>query len=123
MEHRFVDLDGGQGLLGQAEARTTATVVGWLSERGQAFREAVQCVVIDPAASYRAASGCGHRPLRGVAGHGIFSWLVASPVVPVEASHSVRNLSTRARKACRSVRKQNMCPPRNTCICDPVMLT
>ena len=51
----FVDLDGVQGLLGQAEGRTTATVVDWLSARTPAFRDAVRYVVIDPAAAYRAA--------------------------------------------------------------------
>ncbi len=51
----FVDLHGDQALLGQAEGRTTATVTGWLSRQTQAFRDAVRYVVIDPAASYRAA--------------------------------------------------------------------
>jgi transposase len=51
----FVDLDGTQGLLGQAEGRTTATVVDWLTARTSAFRDAIRYVVIDPAASYRAA--------------------------------------------------------------------
>lgn len=51
----FVDLHGRQGLLGQAEGRTTATVVDWLTARTAAFRAAVRYVVIDPAAAYRAA--------------------------------------------------------------------
>jgi transposase len=51
----FVDLHGCQGLLGQAEGRTSATVVGWLLLRSKAFRDAIRYVVIDPAASYRAA--------------------------------------------------------------------
>jgi transposase len=51
----FVDLHGDQGLLGQAEGRTSATVTGWLALRSQAFRDAIRYVVIDPAASYRAA--------------------------------------------------------------------
>jgi transposase len=51
----FVDLHGDQGLLGQAEGRTSATVTGWLLSRSKAFRDAVRYVVIDPAASYRAA--------------------------------------------------------------------
>jgi transposase len=53
--HRVVDLHGDQGLLGQAEGRTSATVVSWLSRRSQAIRDGVRYVVIDPAASYRAA--------------------------------------------------------------------
>ena len=48
----FVDLAGGQGLLGQVEGRTSATVVDWLTQRGPAFREAVRFVAIDPAAGY-----------------------------------------------------------------------
>ena len=48
----FVDLAGGQGLLGQVEGRTSATVVDWLTQRDPAFREAVRFVAIDPAAGY-----------------------------------------------------------------------
>lgn len=51
----FVDLHGDQGLLGQAEGRTSATVTGWVLLRSKAFRDAIRYVVIDPAASYRAA--------------------------------------------------------------------
>ncbi|MCX2935023.1 transposase family protein [Mycobacterium sp. CVI_P3] len=41
----FVDLAGDQGLLGQREGRTGATVIAWLSERSVAFREAIQLSV------------------------------------------------------------------------------
>ena len=51
----FVDLSGYQGLLGQEEGRTTAAVVGWLSERTPEFRAAIEYVAIDPAAVYAAA--------------------------------------------------------------------
>ncbi|MGZ6770010.1 MAG: ISL3 family transposase [Mycobacteriaceae bacterium] len=51
----FVDLSGSQGLLGQKQGRTTAAVVGWLTERTPAFREAIEYVAIDPAAVYAAA--------------------------------------------------------------------
>ena len=51
----FVDLAGDQGLLGQREGRTGATVVEWLSQRSTAFREAVEYVAIDPAAAYASA--------------------------------------------------------------------
>jgi transposase len=51
----FVDLHGDQRLLGQAEGRTSATVTGWLLLRSKEFRDAIRYVVIDPAASYRAA--------------------------------------------------------------------
>ena len=35
----FVDLAGGQGLLGQVEGRTSAAVVDWLTQRSPAFRD------------------------------------------------------------------------------------
>jgi transposase len=51
----FVDLAGDQGLLGQREGRTGATVTAWLSERSVPFRESIQYVAIDPAAAYACA--------------------------------------------------------------------
>ena len=51
----FVDLAGSQGLLGQREGRTGATVIAWLSERTPLFREGIEYVAIDPAAAYAAA--------------------------------------------------------------------
>jgi hypothetical protein len=47
-ETGFVDLAGGQGLLGQVDGRTTAAVRGWLAARSTEFRDAVEVVVIDP---------------------------------------------------------------------------
>jgi transposase len=54
-ETNFVDLDRSQGLLGQASGRTKANVVGWLDGRGQAWKDTVQVVAMDPCATYRAA--------------------------------------------------------------------
>jgi transposase len=59
-ETGFVDLrcphqDGGQGLLGQVEGRTSTSVISWLAERSQAFRDAVRIVALDPSAPYAAA--------------------------------------------------------------------
>ena len=51
----FVDLAGDQGLLGQREGRTTATVIDWLTERTPEFRAGIEFVAIDPAAVYAAA--------------------------------------------------------------------
>jgi hypothetical protein len=51
----FVDLAGEQGLLGQAEGRTSACVVDWLQARTPEFREAIRWVAIDPAAVYAKA--------------------------------------------------------------------
>lgn len=54
-ETGFVDLTGEHGLLGQVDGRTSAAVRIWLSQRGQAWRDAVQVVAIDPSAPYAAA--------------------------------------------------------------------
>ncbi len=51
----FVDLAGAQGLLGQAEGRTAASVIDWLAARTPEFRDAVAFVAIDPAAGYASA--------------------------------------------------------------------
>jgi transposase len=54
-ETGFVDITGGQGLLGQVDGRTSAAVQAWLGARTQAFRDSVEVVVIDPHAGYAAA--------------------------------------------------------------------
>lgn len=46
---------GVQGLLGQVAGRTSAAVARWLAERGQAWRDGVEVVAIDPSAPYAAA--------------------------------------------------------------------
>ena len=46
----FVDVAGTQGLLGQREGRSSATVVDWLEEQGPEFCAAIKFVAIDPAA-------------------------------------------------------------------------
>ena len=43
----FVDVTGGQGLLGQVEGRTSTTVTDWLTQRPAAWREQVRYVAID----------------------------------------------------------------------------
>jgi transposase len=59
-ETGFVDLrcprtEGGQGLLGQVDGRSSAAVLRWLTQRDQAFRDAVEIVALDPSAPYAAA--------------------------------------------------------------------
>jgi transposase len=61
----FVDIAGDQGLLGQREGRTSQSVVEWLEEQSQQFRDAILFVAIDPAAVYAKASarpGCCPMP-------------------------------------------------------------
>jgi transposase len=50
----FVDLAGPGGLLGQVVGRRARNVTGWLAERPEAFRDAVEFVAIDPCAAYAA---------------------------------------------------------------------
>ena len=54
-ETGFVDLAGGQGLLGQVDGRSTAAVRGWLAQRSAEFGDAVPVVVIDPHVGYARA--------------------------------------------------------------------
>jgi transposase len=51
----FVDISGGQGLLGQVEGRTAEAVVEWLTEREAAWREAVRHVAIDMSSVFLSA--------------------------------------------------------------------
>jgi hypothetical protein len=44
----FVDLAGSQGLVGQREGRIGSSVIDWLRERTQQFRDAIE-LAIDPA--------------------------------------------------------------------------
>jgi transposase len=51
----FCDLSSGQGLLGQVEGRTAATVVDWLTARPQAWRDQVRFVAIDMCSVFKSA--------------------------------------------------------------------
>ena len=59
-ETGFVDLrcprtQGGQGLLGQVDGRSSAAVLRWLAERSEDFRDGVEIVAVDPSTPYAAA--------------------------------------------------------------------
>ena len=54
-ETNFVDLEGPQGLLGQASGRIKTNVIAWLDARGQDWKDQVQIVAMDPSATYRSA--------------------------------------------------------------------
>jgi transposase len=51
----FIDLTGGQGLLGQVEGRAATDAGQWLAAQTPAWRNSVQVVAIDMCAAYRAA--------------------------------------------------------------------
>jgi transposase len=52
----FVDLGGGQALLGQVEGRTADDAAYWLAQAGPAWRQRVQVVVIDMCTIYASAA-------------------------------------------------------------------
>jgi transposase len=54
-ETNFVDLQGPQGLLGQASGRIKTNVIAWLDARGQDWKDQVQIVAMDPSTTYRSA--------------------------------------------------------------------
>jgi transposase len=51
----FVDIGGGQGLLGQVEGRTSAVVCDWLGDRSPAWRASVRYVAIDMCTIFKSA--------------------------------------------------------------------
>lgn len=51
----FVDLSGGQGLLGQVEGRTAQVVVDWLAARGRSWCDQVRYVAIDMCTIFKSA--------------------------------------------------------------------
>jgi transposase len=53
----FVDLAGGQGLLGQVEGRRSAVVAAWLSAQTATWRDGVTHVAIDMCEVFRSAIG------------------------------------------------------------------
>jgi transposase len=55
----FVDIGGGQGLLGQVEGRTAAAVTGWLNQRPKQWRDAVRYVAIDMCTVFASAITAG----------------------------------------------------------------
>jgi transposase len=54
-ETNFTDVSGAGRLLGQVAGRTGNAVTGWLDARGQAWKDEVKFVAIDPCAVYRSA--------------------------------------------------------------------
>jgi transposase len=68
-ETNFVDLAGPQGLLGQASGRKQTNVIDWLDARGQAWKDAVEVVAMDPCATYRSAVRVALPNARIVADH------------------------------------------------------
>ena len=51
----FVDLGGGQGLLGQVEGRTCKVVTEWLDARGDAWKKSIEFAAIDMCTVFKSA--------------------------------------------------------------------
>jgi transposase len=52
----FVDISGGQGLLGQVEGRNAKAVIDWLDQRGETWRRQVRHVAIDMSSVFLSAA-------------------------------------------------------------------
>jgi transposase len=65
----FVDVGGGQGLLGQVEGRTAKAVTDWLDDRTTAWRDAVRYVVIDMCTIFTSAAAAALGHATAVADH------------------------------------------------------
>jgi transposase len=98
-ETNFVDLDGRQGLLGQTSGRTKAAVAAWLHERGQAWKDSVQIVAMDPCASYRAAVHEALPQARIVADHFHLVRLANQAVIDVRRRVTWNTHGRRGRKS------------------------
>ncbi len=96
-ETGFVDLAGGQGLLGQTAGRTSAAVVGWLEDRGQAWKDAVLVVAIDPSSPYRHAIGQALPNARVVVDHFHLVALANRAVTKVRQRITIQQLGRRGR--------------------------
>jgi len=97
-ETNFVDLAGEQGLLGQTAGRTRQAVTAWLDERGQAWKDSVQVVAMDPCASYRAAVREALPQARIVADHFHLVRLANQAVTEVRRRMTWDSHSRRGRK-------------------------
>ncbi|MBG0831635.1 ISL3 family transposase [Planomonospora sp. ID67723] len=103
----FVDISGGQGLLGQVEGRTSAAVTGWLGERGQAWRDGVAFVAIDMCTIFKSAVRAVLPQARLVVDHFHIVQLANAAVTEVRRRVTVQVRGWRGRKGNREWELRN----------------
>ncbi|WP_433351483.1 ISL3 family transposase [Microtetraspora malaysiensis] len=103
----FVDISGGQGLLGQVEGRTSATVTGWLGQRSQAWRDGVAFVAIDMCTIFKSAIRTVLPQARLVVDHFHLVQLANQAVTEVRRRVTVQVRGRRGRKGNREWELRN----------------
>ncbi|WP_245658551.1 transposase [Microtetraspora malaysiensis] len=103
----FVDISGGQGLLGQFEGRTSAAVTGWLGHRSQAWRDGVAFVAIDMCTVFKSAIRTALPQARLVVDHFHVVQLADQAVTEVRRRVTVQVRGRRGRKGSREWELRN----------------
>jgi transposase len=103
----FVDLSGGQGLLGQVEGRTAQTVVDWLAARPQTWRDQVRHVAIDMSTVFKSAVGQALPHAQLVVDHFHVVQLANQTVTEVRRRVTVTERGRRGRKGNREWELRN----------------
>jgi transposase len=94
----FCDIEGTQGLLGQALGRTSADVTGWLDAQTEQFRQRIELVAIDPCAAYRRAVTDALPQAQSVVDHFHLVRLAGAAVTAVRQRVTWDNRGCRGRK-------------------------
>lgn len=103
----FVDLSGGQGLLGQVEGRTSTAVTGWLGQRTQAWRDGVTFVAIDMCTIFKSAVRAVLPQAKLVVDHFHIVQLANAAVTEVRRRVTVQVRGRRGRKGNREWELRN----------------
>ncbi len=103
----FVDLSGGHGLLGQVEGRTKASVIGWLDERGPAWKQQVKVVAIDMCSVFKSAIGNALPDATIVADHFHLVQLANAAVTEIRRRVTLQVRGRRGRKGNREWELRN----------------
>ncbi|WP_211589790.1 ISL3 family transposase [Microbispora sp. H11081] len=103
----FVDLSGGQGLLGQVEGRTSTAVTAWLGERTQAWRDGAAFVAIDMCTIFKSAVRAALPQARLVVDHLYIVQLANAAVTEVRRRVTVQVRGRRGRKGNREWELRN----------------
>lgn len=103
----FVDLTGGQGLLGQVEGRTAAVVKDWLRQWDEAWRQSVRFVAIDMCTIFKSALRDALPQARLVVDHFHLVQLANQAVTEVRRRVTVQVRGRRGRKGNREWELRN----------------
>jgi transposase len=103
----FVDLAGGQGLLGQVEGRTSTVVKDWLEQRDEDWRQGVRFVAIDMCTIFKSAIRDALPQARLVVDHFHLVQLANQALTEVRRRVTVQVRSRQGRKSNREWELRN----------------